>query len=156
MRKIIKIVLLVLIVAFITMQFFQPKSNIDNDFSGLITEQEQIPDNIKTIFKNACLDCHSNNSRYWWYDKISPVSWIIDNHIIEGKDELNLSEWAEMDVYDQIGALDDIGKEVGRKKMPLKSYTFMHKQARLDDEQIKALVEWTEKYSEELLKSLEE
>ena len=156
MRKIFRIFILILMVAFVGIQFFQPQKNESNDISGLITEQKQIPENIKTTFKNACLDCHSNNTRYWWYDKISPVSWYIEDHIKKGKHEINFSEWATMDVYDQIAALEDIGKEVERKKMPLKSYTFMHKQARLSDAQVKEFVEWTETYSLELLKSVED
>jgi len=153
MRRIFKIIILILIIGFVAIQFFQPEKNMNDDISGLITEQQQIPDNIKEIFKNSCLDCHSNNTRYWWYDKISPVSWYIDDHIRKGKKELNLSEWGELDIYDQIAALDDIGKEVERNKMPLKSYTFMHKKARLSDDQIKEFMVWIEKYSEELFKS---
>ena len=153
MRRIFKIIILILIIGFVAIQFFQPEKNMNDDISGLITEQKQIPENIKEIFKNSCLDCHSNNTRYWWYDKISPVSWYIDDHIRKGKKELNLSEWGELDIYDQIAALDDIGKEVERNKMPLKSYTFMHKKARLSDDQIKEFMVWIEKYSEELFKS---
>ena len=153
MRRIFKIVILIVIIGFVAIQFFQPEKNMNDDTSGLITEQNQIPENIKAIFENSCLDCHSNNTRYWWYDKISPVSWYIDDHIRKGKKELNLSEWGKLDIFDKIAALEDIGKEVERKKMPLKSYTLMHKQARLSDDQIKELLEWIEKYGEELFKS---
>ena len=115
-----------------------------------------MPDDIKLMFENACLNCHSNNTNYWWYNKIAPVSWMVNDHITEGKKELNLSEWGEMDIYDKIGVLDDVGKEVSRKTMPLKSYSSIHKEAKLSDEQIKAFVAWTEKYSEELMNSLED
>lgn len=156
MRKILKIVFVILIVGFVVMQFFQPKSNISDDNSGLITEQVQMPADIKLMFEDACLNCHSNNTNYWWYNKISPVSWMVNDHITEGKKELNLSEWDEMDIYDKIGTLDDISKEVSRKEMPLKSYTLVHRKAKLSDEQIKIFVDWTESYSAELLKSIED
>lgn len=156
MRKVLKITGLILIVGFIVIQFFQPAANTSDNRSGLITQQAQMPENIKSIFENACLDCHSNNTNYWWYNKISPVSWLVNNHITEGKKELNLSEWSEMDIYDKLSTLEDIGKEVEQKKMPLKSYSFIHKQAKLTDEQIKEIVAWTEKHSEDLIKTMED
>jgi hypothetical protein len=156
MRKILKIGFIILIVGFIVIQFFQPKANTSDDNSGLITQQVQMPDDIILMFENACLNCHSNNTNYWWYNKIAPVSWMVNDHITEGKKELNLSEWDEMDIYDKIGVLDDVGKEVSRKTMPLKSYSSVHKEAKLSDEQIEAFVAWTEKYSEELMNSIED
>ena len=156
MRRIYKIIILLLIVGFVAIQFFQPPKNNSNDSSGLITENEPMPENIKQIINGSCINCHSNQTRYWWYDKISPASWYIYSHIRDGKHELNLSEWEEMDIYDRITSLDKMGKEVNRKDMPLKSYKLMHKQARLTDDQINEFVEWTKKQSEELLKSLKE
>ncbi len=154
MRKIYKIVILVLIVGFVAIQFFQPPKNSSSDISGLITEQETLPDNIKQIINSSCVDCHSNQTRYWWYDKISPASWFVYSHIEDAKHDLNFSEWGDMDVFDRIAILDKMGKEVKGKDMPLKSYTLMHKNARLTDEQINEFVEWTKTHSEELLKSI--
>ena len=154
MRRIYKIIILLLIIGFVAIQFFQPSKNSSNDSSGLITEKEPMPESIRQIISNSCLDCHSNQTRYWWYDKISPASWFVYDHIKDAKDKLNLSEWGEMDVYDRIASLDKMGKEVNRKDMPLKSYTLMHKSARLTDEQVTEFVEWTKTHSEELLKSL--
>lgn len=154
MRRVFKIIIMLLIVGFVVIQFFQPPRNNSNDSSGLITEKEPMPENIKQIFNSSCIDCHSNQTRYWWYDKISPASWFVYDHIKDGKEELNLSEWGEMDIFDQIGILDKVGKEVKGKHMPLKSYKLMHKQARLTEEQIDEFVEWTKNHSEELLKSL--
>lgn len=155
MRKFIRIAVVILFVAFIIIQFFQPEKNLTNDFSTHIFEKEQVPDNIKTILKNACLDCHSNQTNYLWYHKITPVSWMVNKHVIEGKDELNLSDWGEMDIFDKIGTLEEICQEVERKKMPLESYSAMHKKAKLSDEQITALCEWTEKLGLELLAAIE-
>ena len=155
MWKLFRIVVIVLFVAFITIQFFQPEKNISTDISNHIFEKEQVPENIKLIFKNACLDCHSNQTNYLWYHKISPVSWMVNKHVVAGKDELNLSDWGEQDIYDKIVILEDICQEVERKKMPIKSYTAMHKKAKLSDEQIAELCSWTERLGLELLASIE-
>src|SRR6478752_7651533 len=41
----------------------------------------------------ACFDCHSNQTRSYWYEKIAPVSWWIKNHVDEGRRRLNFDEW---------------------------------------------------------------
>ena len=153
MRKLIKVVVIFLFVVFVILQFFQPEKNISTDISNHIFEKEQIPENIKTMIKNACLDCHSNQTKYLWYHNISPVSLMVNKHVVDGKNELNLSDWGENDIYDKIGILEDICKEVERNKMPLKEYTLMHKDAKLSDEQIAELCVWTEKLGLELLAS---
>lgn len=151
MLKLFRIVALFCLVVFIVLQFFQPDKNSSEDFSTNILEKEQLPGNIKSILNNSCLDCHSNNTNYQWYHKPSPISWMINKHIIDGKDELNLSDWGEFDIYDKIATLEDICKETERKTMPLKSYTSIHRKAKLTDEQIAELCEWTEKLSKDLL-----
>ena len=156
MIKLFRITLVFLLVVLIVIQFFQPDKNSSQDFSSHIFKVEQVPDNIQTILKNACLDCHSNNTNYQWYHKPAPISWMINKHIIDGKDELNLSDWGEFDIFDKIGTLEEICKETERKTMPLKSYTSIHRKAKLSDEQINALCEWTEKIGEEMLSKIVE
>ncbi len=155
MRKFFRIILLLLVVAFVSIQFFQPDKNLEETTSNHIFQKESVPENISTILQNACLDCHSNQTNYLWYHKIAPVSWMVNKHVLNGKKELNLSEWGEMDIYDKIGNLEEICKEVERKKMPIKSYTSMHKKAKLTDEQVAELCAWTEKLSYELLAKIE-
>ena len=41
----------------------------------------------------ACFDCHSNQTRTFWYEKVAPVSWWIGHHVSEGRQALNFSEW---------------------------------------------------------------
>ncbi len=151
MRLFIKILVIIVIVTFIILQFFQPEKNISTDTNGHIFNQEQIPENVKTIFKNACMDCHSNNTNYLWYHKVVPVAWMVNQHIVDGKDELNFSEWGEMDGYDKIVAIEDIRQEIERKTMPLKSYTLMHWDAKLSDEERAAVFAWLDKKGDELV-----
>lgn len=157
MRKLIRILFIFLLVAVLVIQFFQPDKNTSDKTSGHIFEVEaNIPSEIKQILTTACLDCHSNNTNYKWYHKPAPVSWMINKHILEGKDELNLSEWGKFDIYDKIGTLEEICEETERKTMPLKSYTSIHREAKLTDEQISKICDWTEKLSEELLAAVSE
>lgn len=156
MLKLFKIVFIILLLVFIAIQFFQPEKNSSNDHSKHIISTEQVPENIKTILTNACLDCHSNNTNYQWIHKPAPVSWMVNKHIVKGKGELNLSEWGDFDIYDKIGTLEEMCNEAERKTMPLKSYSAVHKKAKLSDEQIAELCAWAEKLSENLLEVIKE
>ncbi|QGY42510.1 cytochrome C [Maribellus comscasis] len=151
MKRLLRILLIVFVVGAIVIQFFRPEKNLGTSTPDHIFEKEQIPENVKTILKNACMDCHSDQTNYLWYHNIVPVAWMINDHIVEGKDELNFSEWGQLDTFDKIGALEEICREVERKKMPIKAYVQMHKEARLTEEQVAALCAWTEKLSEELI-----
>ncbi len=151
MKKVLKIVLISLLAIFIIIQFFQPEKNSGKISESHILKKEQIPGNIKSILKNACLDCHSNQTNYLWYHNIAPVSWMVNKHVIAGKSELNLSDWGELDIFGKIATLEDICKEVERNKMPLKEYVLLHKKANLTDEQVAELCVWTEKLGLELL-----
>ncbi len=46
---------------------------------------------VMKIFKTACYDCHSNETVYPWYSNIAPFSWVVSNHINEGRKVLNFS-----------------------------------------------------------------
>jgi hypothetical protein len=43
----------------------------------------------------ACFDCHSNQTRSYWYERIAPVSWWITSHVDNGRSALNFSEWGK-------------------------------------------------------------
>jgi len=154
MKKIFRITLLIFIAAFVIIQFFQPEKNRGEITTAHLFEQGLVDEKMKTLLKNACLDCHSNQTTYLWYHRIAPVSWIINNHITEGKAELNLSEWGNWEPLDQIGALDKMADEVKSGEMPLKPYVLMHPKAKLTEEQKEQFFAWAEKQSEELLLKL--
>lgn len=151
MRRIIWFLLLLLLIAFVLIQFFQPEKNKGEASNKHIFSHEEVPEHIKNLLQDACFNCHSNNTNYWWYNKVAPVSWMVDSHIKEGKLELNFSEWADLDIFEKITILEEICQETKRKSMPLKSYRVMHPKAKLNDEQIAVLCTWANKLAEELL-----
>ena len=155
MRKIVKIILIIGILGFVVIQFFQPAKNTSDDIKNNILTSEELPENVKEILKTSCFDCHSNNTTYLWYHKIAPVSWLVSKDVIKGKKELNFSEWGEMDDYDKIGAIEDIRQEIEQKTMPIKPYIMMHPDAKLSDEEVAALTAWIDKKAAELVKSSE-
>lgn len=140
----------ILLLVFVVLQFFKPEKNQSDIGINHIFKQEQIPDNIRTILSEACLDCHSNNTNYTWYH-FMPVASMVNKHVVEGKDELNFSEWANMDIFEKITILEEICQETERNTMPLKSYRIMHPKAKLNEQQVAELCSFTTKLAEELL-----
>jgi hypothetical protein len=155
MKKIILYTVVFFAVALIVMQFFQPERPVVEVTNDHLFEQVQLPENIKTMLRTSCLDCHSDQTRYLWYHYVMPVGWMVNNHITEGRADLNLSEWGSMDLLDRMTALDKMCEEVENDHMPLKSYLLIHRNAKLSDEQKEQLCEWTKKLSEELLTEME-
>ena len=81
--------------ALVVIQFFPIILN-ESDYvpqSDFMVEN-QVPATIKNRLQVSCYDCHSNNTDYPWYSKIQPAAWFLEDHIQEGKDELNFNEWA--------------------------------------------------------------
>lgn len=94
--KIVKIIALILVVAFVGIQFMPTERNKNDivpptDFM-LVND---VPNDIKNKLQISCYDCHSNNTQYPWYNKVQPVAWFLENHIKNGKAELNFNEWGD-------------------------------------------------------------
>jgi len=151
MKRIVLIVVGVLVVVFIIAQFFRPAQNNSEINAEHILKNENIPPKVQTVLENSCLDCHSNTTQYLWFHHIVPVAWMINGHIEDGKEELNLSDWRSLDAFSKMDALDEMCEEVEKKNMPLKSYAAIHPKARLNDEERKLLCDWMEKRIEELM-----
>lgn len=141
MKKVLKTILIVLLIAFILIQFIRPAKNEGQEIpANQIAAIHQVPDDVQQILKASCNDCHTNNTYYPWYSKIQPVAWILDDHIVEGKKELNFSIFATYPAYRRYKKFKEIAKEVKDGDMPIFSYTFIHRDASLNADQ-KLLVE---------------
>ena len=111
--KILKKVLTAALIAFVVMQFFRvDKNRTEGDFVAVFIAETQPDDEVYTILKSACFDCHSNNTRYPWYAEIAPVSYWLDDHIRHGKGELNFSDWSSYSNKKKDHKLEELIEEV--------------------------------------------
>ena len=133
MKKKILIIVLVLIVGiqFIRIDTSTKEVDPQQDFLALTNA----PEEIATIMHKACYDCHSNQTRYPWYSQIAPVSWWIKDHIDDGKGHLNFSVWGSYKEKRANHKLEECVEEVEKGEMPLNSYTWIHSDADLTDEE---------------------
>lgn len=143
--RILKRILIILLIGFIIIQFFRPKKNVSGGPQpNNIANVYPVPENVKAILAKACNDCHSNNTKYPWYSNIQPVAWWLANHVEEGKRELNYDEFATYRPRKQYIRMDQTNELVKEGEMPLSSYTWVHKDARLTSEEKLALATWAE------------
>ncbi len=148
MKKIIWIILIVVIVGIQLIPVNRPENN--DDLSKDLIANNQIPENISSILKNSCYDCHSNQTNYPWYAYLAPISFLVVNDVNEGREELNFSEWENRDKIKKAKALDEMAEEVEEGEMPMEIYLITHAKAKLSDKQRKEFAEWAENYAESL------
>ena len=147
--KIVKIIALILLVGFVGIQFVPTDLNQSDtvpktDFLLVNNTQE----NISALLQESCYDCHSNNTEYPWYNKVQPVAWFLEDHINEGKEELNFNEWDAYSNRRKNSKLKSIISQVKDDEMPLASYTLIHKDAKLSNSEKTLIIDYMKNVKE--------
>ena len=101
-----------------------------------------MPDTVQILLKTACYDCHSNNTNYPFYAYIQPIGWLLNNHIQEGKKELNFNEFGGLPKRRQASKLKSIANQIKDEAMPLPAYTILHKNAILTKTDKDLIINW--------------
>lgn len=135
-KKLIGIVALVIVVA---IQFW-PVDRTNPPVSSDI----QAPAQVKELFKSACYDCHSNETKWPWYGYIAPVSWLLAEDIEHARSHFNFSEWETIPADRRDRITHGIWEEVKDGEMPLPMYRLMHPDARLSEDQKNIIRDWSQ------------
>jgi hypothetical protein len=132
LRKMAKYVILAIAVLFIAAQFVQPdRTNPPANPTASFAVVANARPETAAILQRACADCHSNETTWPWYSRVSPVSWLVANDVKEGRAHMNLSEWNFLGPEAARLKLKAACKEVRAGEMPLWQYELMHPKARL-------------------------
>ena len=150
--KLLRILLLSLLIAFVALQFV-PNKMPENTEAGKddLIASGVLPSDISSILRTSCYDCHSGQTSYPWYSKVAPASWLLAKDIREGREDLNFSEWGSLSKRRQVRNLGKIKEEVTKDNMPLKNYLLIHRNAKLSPGQKTALISWTEDMTKKIL-----
>ncbi|MFD1315506.1 heme-binding domain-containing protein [Namhaeicola litoreus] len=134
----------VLLGILVIVQFFRPEKNISNDLTNDLSTKYEVPNEVKSILKVACNDCHSNLTVYPWYANIQPVAWWLNDHVVDGKKHLNFSDFTQLPIAVQNHKFEEVVEVLEENEMPLESYTYLglHKEANLNAEQREVLMNW--------------
>lgn len=139
--KWIRRILIVLLVAFIGIQFVRAdRTNPPVDESKVL----RAPAHVQPILDRACNDCHSSNTRWPWYTNVAPISWWIADHVHEGREHLSFSEFGNYSPKDAAHLMDELCDEVKKGHMPMPDYLRLHPEARLSDTDKRTLCDWAD------------
>lgn len=151
MKRFVKILGFLVIVAFLAIQAFRPdRTNPASDPALAITAQLNVPADVRTILERSCYDCHSNQTVWPWYSSVSPVSWLVADDVREGRRHLNFSEWGKYRAGIRIAKLDMLVSQVTKGNMPLGKYLLIHRNAALSDAERDLLCSWAGAMSDSL------
>jgi len=133
--------LYITLIVFLSLQLIPAKINNPSSDKNL---EIKAPQEVMSILRRSCYDCHSNEVKTPWYASIAPASFFIKSHVDLGRKWLNFSTWENYSEKDKDKKLQGIFRTV-YAAMPLASYVSLHKDAKLTKDEIKLMRDWTGK-----------
>lgn len=112
-----------------------------HDNPPVIQEPNWDSPQTRELAVRACYDCHSNETVWPWYANIAPVSWRLQNHVEEGREHLNFSDWNQSNDNQEGEELEEMGEVVLEGEMPTQDYLLLHAGARLTSAERQALAD---------------
>ena len=141
-RKYAPVALLLIVIA---IQFVRPaRTNPPTDHTATLPARIQVPADVRGILERACRDCHSNETKWPWYSNVAPVSWFVIDHVNHGRSHFNYSEWSKYPPVETSKLLKNSCELTRKGAMPMASYLWMHRSARLSPSDVDALCDWAQ------------
>lgn len=131
----LKRIAVVVVALFAGIQFILPERT-----NPPVREEKALP--MHPVFRRACADCHSNETRWPWYSYVAPASWLVAGHVNHARRHLNVSEWTGLEARRAAHKLDELCEQVREGSMPLPSYLLLHRDAKLSGEDRDSLCAW--------------
>jgi hypothetical protein len=151
MKKKSKWILVALVAVFALLQFTNPaRTNPPLPPGGDISATNPPPPQIAALLRAACYDCHSDETKWPWYSRVAPVSWLVVGDVNDGRERLNFSDWPHALPERAAKRLERMSEELDYKEMPPAKYTALHPAARLTDAQRQELIQWADREAERL------
>jgi hypothetical protein len=140
----IKKILIGLLVVLVALQAFRPEKNLSGDASKDISTLYPVPQDVQAILDRSCADCHTNKTNYPWYAEIQPVAWWLNDHVVDGKKHFNLNNFGNLRLAIQNHKLEECIEQVKEGEMPLESYTLIHTDAKLSENDKALITNWAQ------------
>jgi hypothetical protein len=143
MKKIVWWIILAILVLiqFIPYGITNEAHDAENDFFAHVSADPAMVDLVHA----ACYDCHSQEAKKPWYAYVAPVKFWVNLHVRGARQHVDFSNWGQLSADKKSHKMDECAEMVGNGEMPLKSYTLMHSEARLSDDQRQELIAFFER-----------
>jgi Haem-binding domain len=102
-----------------------------------------IAPSVSSVFNHACIDCHSEKTRWPWYSNLAPASWFVEGDVKRARTFMNLSRWDSLDTAEQRALLTAIATVIENHEMPPHRYVMVHPEAKLSADDSVQVIEWT-------------
>src|SRR6201997_5088593 len=79
----------------------------------------QAPEEVRTILRHSCYNCHSNETKLSWFDRISPAYWFVTQDVRRARQHVNFSEIGALSPQTQKAVLFDAVNQIQFGAMPL-------------------------------------
>lgn len=144
MRRIRSRAAITFVLVFVGMQFVPVGTMQRNGTST--GESTRLPElaapRVRAVLDRSCGDCHSDHTRWPWYSRTAPVSWVLYRDVSKGRAKLNFSDWKQK--TGTANARMEICDAVTDGNMPLHGYTLLHSDAKLSKEDVELICNWAE------------
>ena len=98
-----------------------------------------VPKEVAKLLETSCFDCHSAQTNWQWFDKLTPANFLVASHIRDGRKALDFSQWDFLAAPQRNALLYSALNAILSKEMPLSSYTALHPAAKLNEKDIDLL-----------------
>jgi len=119
------------VIVFLGLQLIRPR--LENP---PVTADLVVPAPVKQILRRSCYDCHSNETRIPWFDRVVPAYWLVVRDVTEGRRQLNFSEAGGWPAARQKAALFESINHIVLGAMPPRPYLALRRNARIGDEDL--------------------
>jgi hypothetical protein len=133
-----KKVLLGLLGVFAAAQLVQPERPAGAPGPAVWDRAGALDPKVGALLKRACADCHSSETKWPLYVRISPASWFMVKHVNEGRRQMDFSKLTFISEEKR----DEIVAAVVDGAMPLPSYLPLHPEAKITAADKKLLQDW--------------
>jgi hypothetical protein len=101
---------------------------------------QRVDPKVSALLRRACANCHSHETQWPWYSKVSPVNWLVARDVEKGRQKLNFSKWSggSRNVWEEIADAVDKGE------MPPRQYVWMHPEAKITQAERELLDAWVD------------
>jgi hypothetical protein len=106
-----------------------------------LSGNSQVPGEVRPVLDRACLDCHSRETRWPWYEQLPLIAGMIKRDVNRGREHLDFSTWTESHPP-TANEVQDICDAVSNHAMPPLAYRLMHADARISDADADTLCGW--------------